>query len=132
MWKPLFFPNPNFFEKELMRKYMVNEHCEIKNEKGLILKPNLKTFQIGLSAFRKQRRFRTYRLCIMAFFPDNIPENYSIFDVDHIDGTKRNHISNLQWLSKSEHTIKTNKQTKRTRKRCSDKKSKKVRLIEAP
>jgi hypothetical protein len=68
----------------------------------------------------------------MAFCPSSVPTNYELFDVDHIDGTKRNEITNLQWLDKSSHSKKTRIQTKRKRKPHGPSIQKRIRITQVP
>lgn len=52
-------------------------------------------------AKRIRRSFMVHRLVAMAFF--GCPEGYESMDVNHKDGNKgNNHVSNLEWVTKSE------------------------------
>lgn len=51
----------------------------------------------------KRTRFRVNRIVALVFL--DTPDNYEIYEADHKDGNiKNNRASNLQWLTKPEHT----------------------------
>lgn len=101
------------FEKEVFEKYEVSDICNIRNAKTKQLF-STKRDGIGLSGNGTRIHLLRYRICLASFFPDEIPHNINDYDVDHIDGNHSNNaLSNLQWLSKSDHSKKTRKQEKR-------------------
>jgi hypothetical protein len=84
-------------------QYAVNEFGEVKNiKRGNILKPRVDTrgyltIQFKINTITLNRTI--HRLVGLAFLENinNLPE------INHIDGNKlNNHISNLEWVSKSE------------------------------
>lgn len=63
--------------------------------------------QVGLYVGGGKRSFSVQRLVALTY----IPTDDTTMDVDHIDGDKlNNHVSNLQWLSRSENIAKAFKQ----------------------
>jgi hypothetical protein len=87
--------------------------------------------RIGLTGDGIQKLFRRHRICLASFYPNEIPEDINNYDVDHIDGNHHNNVlSNLQWLSKNEHRIKTNNQTQGKRRSTIENTGKKVKIIE--
>ncbi len=95
-----------------------------------ILKPH--NGQVCLHDSHKNRRMMLVHRCgALAVHP--LPEKYIgkyTFDelhVDHIDGNHlNNNFSNLQWLSKSDHSVKTMNQTKHSRQSNGPARSKKI------
>ena len=92
------------FERDVYNTYEVSSNCRIRNRKtGKVLSD--KNEIVGLRGNGIRRMLRRHRLCLASFYPDNIPENIGDYDVDHIDGNHDNNtLSNLQWMTKSEHT----------------------------
>lgn len=117
------------FEKGVFGKYEVSDRCIIRNTKTKRILSN-KTDFVGLSGGGMRKTLARYRVCIASFYPDKIPENIDNYDVDHIDGNHdNNELSNLQWLSRSEHCKKTRMQTKGRRKSQIKKQGKKVKVV---
>lgn len=86
--------------KEYEGKYWVNENGEIKNEKGIILKP----FKVGNGYYAvklwknsKAKNMRVHRL-VATYFIDN-PNNFT--EVNHINEDKSNNTANnLEWCDR--------------------------------
>lgn len=118
------------FEQDVYDKYEVSCKCRIRNKKtGKYSSTNSE--QVGLRGNGIRKMLKRHRICLASFYPDDIPINIDDYDVDHIDGNHENNIlSNLQWLTKSEHTRKTIKQTKNSRKKLIDKRGKPVIIID--
>src|SRR5579872_1762436 len=77
--------------------YEVNEHSQVRNVKtGLPLKPNA-VGQVAVCSADKTRQMKlVYHLSLLAFFPDEPPNE----NVDHIDEDHDNHfLENLQWCT---------------------------------
>jgi hypothetical protein len=117
------------FERFIYDTYEISEMSLLRNKKnGRNLTP--KNDQIALSYNGVQKKFMRYRVCLMSFFPNKIPKDIHNYDVDHIDGVhSNNHVSNLQWLTKSDHARKTQAQIKGNRKSFVEKKGKRIVII---
>src|SRR6185312_2349330 len=85
--------------------YWVNENGDVKNPSGHIKKQQVDKdgyYRIWLSKRSKKSPFRVNRLVAVAFI-DN-PENKPV--CNHIDGDKKNnHVSNLEWVTRSENDL---------------------------
>lgn len=117
------------FEKGIREKYEVSSHCRIRNVKTNNMSI-CKKEQYGFFYAGKCKNLRRHRVCLASFYPDDIPEDINKYDVDHIDGNHDNNmLNNLQWLSKSEHSKKTMKQTKEKRRSHANLQGKKIMVI---
>jgi hypothetical protein len=81
--------------------YKINEYGQIKNKFGKILKPKIVNYS-GISLHLGNKKYyqcsNIGRLVLMAFI--GIEE---VKECNHKDGNKlNNHISNLEWVTKSE------------------------------
>jgi len=91
---------------QLFTQYEVNEQCQVRNKNtGKVLSANnqqrVKLRQDGQTFAR-----RAYQLALYSFFP-HIPHGET---VDHIDENHNNSVlCNLQWMSRSDQTKKSNK-----------------------
>ena len=86
--------------------YEVNSQCQVRNTKTKnILAPN-KHAQVSLCTDGKVKTRYIYQLCLASFFPHVTPKT----TVDHIDENHDNNtLCNLQWLTRREQTVKSNK-----------------------
>jgi hypothetical protein len=117
------------FEKSVYDTYEVSCRCRIRNKKTMRTLSD-KTDYVKLRGNNVSKSLVTYRVCLASFYPNKIPKDINNYDVDHIDGNHKNNVlSNLQWLTKNEHSKKTMKQTHGKRKSTKYKRGKMVMIV---
>ena len=128
-WTPVVFRHfGEAFEKDVYEKYEVSNQCRIKRD-GKI--SNVKGEFIKIFGAGIVRTTTKYRLCLASFYPNDIPNDIRNYHVDHINGVHDDmRLENLQWISPSEHSKKTMKQTKGNRKSIVEKRGKKVVIVD--
>ena len=118
------------FEKDVYQNYEVSNMCRIRSTVTYNVIWDNERDVGSLSGDGVKRKLRRHRVCLASFYPNKIPDNINEYDCDHIDGNHDNMVlSNLQWLSKSDHVKKTMVQTKGTRKSQVEKIGKKVKVV---
>lgn len=119
------------YEEMVKNMYEVNDHSQIRSiDDKHILSPTNRD-RVSLCPKPNDRMIATYRACLASFKPDELPENVTDYDCDHIDGDHSNNtLENLQWLLKDEHTRKTMRQTKHKRKSKVEKTSKPIWVVD--
>ena len=116
----------------MTKNYEISSCCNIRNSRTKKILSIINDC-VHLYHNSTKRQFRIYRLLKCSFEPTSIPENYKNLHIDHIDGNHTNNcLSNLQWLTPSEHAMKTTIQTKLSRKSSSKMRSKKVEIVNTP
>ena len=118
------------FEKGVFENYEVSRKCMVRNKKTKLVMSYDKRNCVHLSGATIRKMLLRHRICLGSFFPNEIPINIDEYHCDHIDGNHDNMVlSNLQWLTRGEHSIKTMVQTKDTRKSLVDKQGKIVKIV---
>lgn len=130
-WRPVIVRHHGkTFEKAVYEKYEVSDRCRIRNTKTKMVFSN-KNDRITLQDGGMRKIFARYRLCLASFYPNKIPDDIDNHHCDHIDGNHYNNVlSNLQWLSNSEHVKKTHAQVNGRRKSKVEKQGKKVKIVD--
>ena len=88
-------------------KYEINEFSQVRSKKfQRLISIQSNTFAVLYNNQNKRVKAIVYRLCLLAFFPHIAPSE----TVDHIiEGDRSNNfVNNLQWLTRSENTRKSN------------------------
>lgn len=81
--------------------YLVSEYGDVKNSKGLMMKPDI-TYKGYKKITLSGKKWYIHRLVAMLWInnPQNKPQ------VNHIDMNKvNNHYSNLEWVTNTENTL---------------------------
>src|SRR5579872_2991926 len=93
-------------KEQIFENYEINEQCQVRNKITLDIHKPTKKQRVGLWQSRKRYNRHIYMLALCSFFPHINPDQ----TVDHIDeNCHNNDINNLQWLSRSENSSKSNK-----------------------
>jgi hypothetical protein len=100
VWKAVVIRNDDpEFEKGINDRYLVSDIGRIKNLENNI---SVSTHdRVSLDFNGKTKKFLRKRLCLMSFYPEEIPKNLNEWNAVFIDCDKNNlRIDNLRWVTK--------------------------------
>jgi hypothetical protein len=143
-WTPVHWPEPRFdpeWVKGVAERYQVSRDLRVRRTiDGAVLQAS-KTGRICLTFKQVHKTVMVTKLALTSFDPKGTMEKTKGFfyksewHADHVVNRGQSgahHLNNLQWLHITEHSRKTNGETKTTRKSNALARSKAIRIVSGP